>query len=73
MDTNTKPKESFKAVIIVVLIIALGGAYFWYMRATTKAQTPKPTQEQVLNQDLGQIDKLSVDADLSAIDDIYKK
>lgn len=37
MEENTpadpKTKESWTGIIIVVIIIALGGAYFWYVKS----------------------------------------
>ncbi len=83
MDTvqiqPSAPKQgSYRAVIIVILIIALGGAYFWYSRSNIGAKAEKQTKnyetmsDEELQRELDASGEVDISADMRGFDEEYK-
>lgn len=79
-ETNPgAPKQgSYLAVIIVILIIALGGAYFWYARAhrePVKQNIPPNAEvmtDEELQRELEATGNIDISADMKSFDEVYK-
>lgn len=79
-EQSTAPKSgSSLAIIIIILIVALGGLYFWYSRATKtpvmvkkdmKAQAPVSTIS--LQKDLDAVGDIDITAEMKELDQVYK-
>lgn len=74
MDTSSKQNGSSLAVIIVVLIIAIGGIYFWYARTANAPvinQAAPDSSDEVLRNDLQASGSVDIDEDLKGLDSAY--
>lgn len=66
------------SIIIIILIIALGGAYFWYIRASVKPvnkvdlKTKPIVPATSLQADLDTLENIDISTDIKEFEQVYK-
>lgn len=78
--TPSAPKQgngSTAAIIIVLLIVALAGAYFWISRSNTSPSQAEEVQsidsdDSTLEQELNAAGDVNLEADLESMDQEFK-
>ncbi len=82
MDTietpSTGKKGSALAIVIVILIIALGGAYFWYGRTAkvpvmkNDIKTRPLVSSKTLQNELNTAGNIDISTEIDGLDQVYK-